>query len=688
MLPRIRADLNKYRGWLLNRVLRHIASEENLYHEDGIYILPEDLPKVVDDLYTFHCHISKNAANISQYKSLNELFEVVRPYRAAYPFLPEERAIAHATQLQTDTPEALEQFLPAGWRATGDKVFDAHGLEFERENGAKLIARLDDGIEIIHIQSENASRAYGSPRWCTAYRRESTAFESYEDGLIVVVHPEGERWQLHFRTGQFMNTVDEAIYLDDLEKRFPDLRAAIKGYAYRQIEVSVELGVSKINSGLLFCAKNYEEMRKEIDNEKLWQVFRNTDFRKYNMDEDGYGDGPLIELIKLYRPSINDNELYLLTDCCVQYGAVFQSGYAGVLEYVADRLWMKGAPHSNEASHIDILFSGTELRRLCRSGSFAEPSSMCKMVLSALGKEGEIQNFVNIVLPSPNILEERLFNRICEQIMGNPVKPEEYFTDKQIVDLLGADDLRDRENLVENLKILPECTNFIVHLSKFGVGRRRRGSDHDAIKVFSAADTLSKWMGGRINALSEYEALYSIQAAANNDFLQGYVTPYLVPVAERLLSSDEFAGDVMRVLLGTHAWSSLVKLNAPNFLRAAINQDGRTLEPYLVQKLEAMAEQAAVHEHPEMVLGGKYANIRKYPDASEPLQAEARNLANDLLSRAEGMVSSEILESTRAAIQRTFAGLSQPSPQTTEWLAGLDRPSMNLSGNSLAIHTP
>jgi hypothetical protein len=220
MKPRWRADLNKYRGWLLREVLREMeeTARERKTGEaaaDRPYILPEDLPKIVDDLYLFHKHMKGKDSNIARF-SLKELNILVEPYRLKHPISHKERMEAHATFLETSTAEELQGLLPLGWTVSeaGYVYKDSDvgsGQLIPRKNGARLIAVLEDGTEVIQLLTEEASLAYGSPRWCTAYRERETYYEQYKDNLLVVIAPDGQRWQIHFSSGQWMDASDQNI---------------------------------------------------------------------------------------------------------------------------------------------------------------------------------------------------------------------------------------------------------------------------------------------------------------------------------------------------------------------------------------------------------------------------------------------------------------------------------------------
>jgi len=254
MAKKNRADLNRYRPALFDKIMRQILQEAELKEKGKepkfVYRFPDDFPKLVDDIYIFYKQShgpDKNLhgpdANIDakKYASLNEIYEAVKPYLPEYPLKADERTEAYATFLQTDTPQALETLLPEGWTATERETKSPDGLTRQRLPGAKIIAGLSDGTQVIQLLTEEASRAFGSPRWCTAYRKKATEFEKYKDNLLVVLEPEGQRWQIHFRTNQINDAKDVAYDLSKLLTEHKGLSRVLAPYYL------AESGAKKVN---------------------------------------------------------------------------------------------------------------------------------------------------------------------------------------------------------------------------------------------------------------------------------------------------------------------------------------------------------------------------------------------------------------------------------------------------------
>jgi hypothetical protein len=213
---RMRADLNKYRPWLMHIFLQRTLEEYNAANKGGSLpadrvILPEDMPKVIEDLYRFHKHKSDIAAcagkpeasTIQHYKSLEQLRDAVIPYRPPSPLTAKER----------------------------DDAFHRHIKEYGGDGGAEIVSTLKNGTKLIHIKTEEASIALGSPHWCTAYRNRPTLFNNYKDNLLMVLEPDGRRYQLQFNKLQCMDANDKFISLDQIAADNPGLTTALAPFS-------------------------------------------------------------------------------------------------------------------------------------------------------------------------------------------------------------------------------------------------------------------------------------------------------------------------------------------------------------------------------------------------------------------------------------------------------------------------
>ena len=90
----------------------------------------------------------------------------------------------------------------------------------------------NDAVRIVIPRDQSAACYYGQgTRWCTASRTSTNYFNHYSnDGDLYILLPkkpqhEGEKYQLHFASGQFMNEEDYQVedIIDLLELRFGNL---------------------------------------------------------------------------------------------------------------------------------------------------------------------------------------------------------------------------------------------------------------------------------------------------------------------------------------------------------------------------------------------------------------------------------------------------------------------------------
>ena len=99
----------------------------------------------------------------------------------------------------------------------------------------------DQQIRILHPEDQTAACYYGrGTRWCTAARVSNNLFDSYnKDGPLYIIIPknpahQGEKYQFHFESGQFMDEKDQPIPINGLVKRYPQLKTVFAGKAKEQ----------------------------------------------------------------------------------------------------------------------------------------------------------------------------------------------------------------------------------------------------------------------------------------------------------------------------------------------------------------------------------------------------------------------------------------------------------------------
>ena len=89
----------------------------------------------------------------------------------------------------------------------------------------------DGEVKVVIPRDQAAACAYGrQTRWCTAATKGTNYFEQYnKDGPLYILLPKspdtpGEKYQLHFPSGQYMDKDDDPVDIGDLlNDRFPEL---------------------------------------------------------------------------------------------------------------------------------------------------------------------------------------------------------------------------------------------------------------------------------------------------------------------------------------------------------------------------------------------------------------------------------------------------------------------------------
>ncbi len=708
MLPRIRADLNKYRGWLLNRVLRqlneqHKEASQNKPHPTAVYEdeapkerwaykLPEDLPKAVDDLYLFHRRISGGDANIAKCADLNALHDLVEPHQIPHPITNSERAYAHARFMQTGTVEELEELLPQAWQATDSVVVTPEGKNIQREKGAKLVAVLEDNTEIVHLLTKDAALAYGSPRWCTAYRSGDTYFEDYKDGLIVVMAPEGARWQLHFRTGQINDANDEEYPLNDLLREYPAIEGALNAYIKRELglvkqnEMSVEL------AGLLYCIEYFPKLKNEFDSKKLKEMTQaalsaDTTFPKslYNDERDkpeSLANYMFGLMGRIYRP-FDDRAKEIIYDSHIM-GT--EEPIGRLLRARADDYWADAGVIERPAKPTERI-SASSLRPIMRTRD-SELASYVREAVDALyvplgDKERELLYKVSQEGKTP--LVDRLYESTFNGLLGNEVTERDQFSRQECNEMLLATlhdvdfyfILERIEKKSEGKKLVAQYDQFVEKAAQAGAAFFSDHASHEnTIQRFLSQ--LETWRASNaqavISSFEEEERAAFIGFSVECPDIIKDMMPCIGEVVASLMHNSECAEAILGLALRTRAWNASISAHA-NLILQNIRRTERDIgivliDPYTLQDLRRRAgADSTVREvtAPQFSPNGSYDQIKKFPSAGEDLQATARSLAEGLLAKISRF-QPVYLPSTIEAIEKTFRGLENPSSQTLEWL--------------------
>ena len=141
----------------------------------------------------------------------------------------------------------------------------------------------DADVRIIVPENEDAACYYGrGTRWCTAATQGSNYFNQYHrDGPLYILLPtkpeyEGEKYQLHFPSGQFMDETDEGVDLVKLlTTRFPNLVDFFK-QVEPEIKDLLPFTPDEVLAPIL-------EKIKEIGQDVLWETISD-----WEMNDDYY----------------------------------------------------------------------------------------------------------------------------------------------------------------------------------------------------------------------------------------------------------------------------------------------------------------------------------------------------------------------------------------------------------------
>jgi len=157
--------LGKYAKWLLNLYKRNRLKLEDLYKATEYIAVFDKIVKMNKLIYN----------DLNHYKSLAELYKVIKPY---------VKAISNTEKLQ--------------------KI---------KKNGAEKLYE-DEAFVVIHPKTKQASMLYGKgTQWCTA-AKDGDSFRYYNRMgklYIIIDKRTGKKYQFHAETESFMNEDDEAI---------------------------------------------------------------------------------------------------------------------------------------------------------------------------------------------------------------------------------------------------------------------------------------------------------------------------------------------------------------------------------------------------------------------------------------------------------------------------------------------
>ena len=161
---------------------------------------------------------------------------------------------------------------------------DIQNSNKQEEKGQASKVYEDGDVVIIVPQDEAAACRYGrGTRWCTAATRGQNYFDHYNRQgpmyILIPKHPEheGEKYQLHFPSGQYMNEDDDQVDLVHLiSKRFPNL-----------LEFFLAMPDSGLKNDLRFTdpavIQDVLDKIREVGNDWIWEKVGEAE-----ANDDGY----------------------------------------------------------------------------------------------------------------------------------------------------------------------------------------------------------------------------------------------------------------------------------------------------------------------------------------------------------------------------------------------------------------
>lgn len=200
---RMTPDLNKHRGWALALVVNQIKRfAVNQKDTDKAYRFPDDLKTLVQDIAIFE----KNKNDPEFYGREKYSIKTLRHLTLKnYP--TGNDLFKHASLRRVRHP------LKATARLENHKKF----VFEEGGNGHAIrLASFKNGAEIITPLTFEASKAYGSPRWCSVYSEPFFHKHNLQEPLCIIINDRGYRWQSGLITKRLSDEEDVGVSFDQI----------------------------------------------------------------------------------------------------------------------------------------------------------------------------------------------------------------------------------------------------------------------------------------------------------------------------------------------------------------------------------------------------------------------------------------------------------------------------------------
>lgn len=168
------------------------------------------------------------------------------------------------------------------------------------ERGKYKVSFENNEARVIIPEDQAAAMYYGrGTRWCTAATTNNQYHSHADDGDLLIVLPkkaeyDGEKYQLHFASHQFMDQEDSEVSLRTLKERFPDL---VENYLLKiepelkdYIEMVDEELLEKILDGIKEECHSYftNDLLPELEEEDEGYAEYLNDMRREREEPDSY----------------------------------------------------------------------------------------------------------------------------------------------------------------------------------------------------------------------------------------------------------------------------------------------------------------------------------------------------------------------------------------------------------------
>jgi len=215
---------------------------------------------------------------------IEDMVSTVATYLAKFDKLNRKKRIA-APFNDINRYKTFDEFL--------DRMDEYEDVEDDADKGRAEKIYDSSEVAIVHPLDEPAACRYGrGTRWCTAATHGTNYFERYNrQGPLYILIPknpehDGEKYQLHFPSEQFMNEDDDAVGLTWLLRtRFPELFDFFKERHPEYFDRMLEFAPDEI---LVPLTKKIKELLMDYVYEMLSDWETNDDYYYEWLRSEGY----------------------------------------------------------------------------------------------------------------------------------------------------------------------------------------------------------------------------------------------------------------------------------------------------------------------------------------------------------------------------------------------------------------